>query len=141
MQKSRRDVLKGSAGTTLLTGLAGCSASDRIPPSLNPLGDAPAIKFRFDGFAGQRYEITHTGGDTVDATRVRVQYTEVDSGEQKYIKWNLFGKVNSELDISPDKTLTTPTGVEGGTKIRVIWVPQNGDDNRTIGVYEVQKLD
>jgi len=94
----------------------------------------PQASFSFDYSSGDVVTITHDGGDTLDAARVNVTYTNATTENSVSETWSAHSDVLASGDISAGNSWENE--VKAGTTVRVIWTGSNGD-TAVLATYKV----
>lgn len=109
--------------------VGGFSASDRGSSSPGSPGSPPSpqVAWEFDRRDDGRVEITHHGGDSVEA--VTVEY--VADGDQRTEQWT------DDDGIVAGASFVTDAPADEGSTLRLRWRAPDGDGEAILGSYEI----
>ena len=90
---------------------------------------APQASFNFDfsntdGNATYGVNVTHDGGDTIDADSDDLNVTSTGT---------VVGTFSGEVSAGSSISVGDNTGIESGDDVRVVWSAANGDNSATLG--------
>jgi len=93
----------------------------------------PQASFSFDYQAGEDVQITHDGGDTIEAQELYVRGTLATNDTSIDQSWDQsdLADISPSSDVSAGNTVTVPSS-DGGYDLRVVYVSAEGDNSATL---------